>query len=72
MNLNIFNNSYLFLIRLVLLIGFLFAQENLISWEVAEPTLNRKFIETYLNKIIANNKFDDNSIQASDVIMILR
>ncbi len=42
----------------------------LISWEVADPTLNRKFIETYLNKIIANDKFDDNSIQASDVIMI--
>jgi len=70
MNLNIFNNSHLFLMRLVLLIGFLFAQENLISWEVADPTLNRKFIETYLNKIIANDKFDDNSIQASDVIMI--
>ena len=70
MNLNIFNNIYLYLIRTALLIGFLFSQETLISWEVADPTLNRKFIETYLNKIIANDKFDDNSIQASDVIMI--
>ena len=70
MNLNIFNNIYLYLIRTALLIGFLFSQENLISWEVSDPALNRKFIETYLNKIIANDKFDDNSIQASDVIMI--
>tara|TARA_B100000959_G_scaffold175462_1_gene183700 strand:- start:122 stop:1903 length:1782 start_codon:yes stop_codon:yes gene_type:complete len=70
MNLNILNNRHLYLLRVVLLIGFLFAQENLISWEVGDPTLNRKFIETYLNKIIANDKFDDNSIQASDVIML--
>ena len=70
MNLNIFNNFYLYLIRTALLIGFLFSQQTLISWEVADPALNRKFIETYLNKIIANDKFDDNSIQASDVIMI--
>ena len=58
MNLNIFNNIYLYLIKTALLIGFLFSQETLISWEVADPTLNRKFIETYLNKIIANDKFD--------------
>ena len=70
MNLNILNNRHLYLLRVVLLNGFLFAQENLISWEVGDPTLNRKFIETYLNKIIANDKFDDNSIQASDVIML--
>ena len=70
MNLNILNNSHFFIIRAVFSLGFLFAQESLISWEVADQTLNRKFIEAYLNKIIENDKFDNNSIQASDVIMI--
>ena len=70
MNLNILNNSHFFIIRAVFSVGFLFAQESLISWEVADQTLNRKFIEAYLNKIIENDKFDNNSIQASDVIMI--
>ena len=70
MNLNIFNNSHFFILRTIFFVGFIFAQENLISWEVADPTLNRKFIEAYVNKIIANDKFDDNSIQESDVIMI--
>ena len=70
MNLNILNNSHFFIIRAVFSVGFLFAQETLISWEVADQTLNRKFIEAYLNKIIENDKFDNNSIQASDVIMI--
>ena len=70
MNLNIFNNSHFFILRTMFFVGFIFAQENLISWEIADPALNRKFIEAYLNKIIANDKFDNNSIQASDVIMI--
>ena len=70
MNLNILNNNHFFIIRAVFSLGFLFAQESLISWEVADQTLNRKFIEAYLNKIIENDKFDNNSIQASDVIMI--
>ena len=46
MNLNILNNSHFFIIRAVFSVGFLFAQETLISWEVADQTLNRKFIET--------------------------
>ena len=50
--------------------SYLFAQQNLISWEVAGPQLNRKFIERYLNKLIENDKFEQNSIQASDVIMV--
>ena len=50
--------------------SYLFAQQNLISWEVADPQLNRKFIEMYLNKLIENDKFEQNSIQASDVIMV--
>ena len=54
----------------VLSMSFVFAQQNLISWEVADPQLNRKFIEMYLNKLIENDKFEQNSIQASDVIMV--
>ena len=55
---------------LVCSMSYLFAQQNLISWEVADPQLNRKFIEMYLNKLIENDKFEQNSIQASDVIMV--
>ena len=54
----------------VINMSFVFAQQNLISWEVADPQLNRKFIEMYLNKLIENDKFEQNSIQASDVIMV--
>ena len=59
----------------ILILAILFgsaisAQQNLISWEVADPQLNRKFIELYLNKLIENDKFEQNSIQASDVIIV--
>ena len=59
----------------ILMLAILFgsaisAQQNLISWEVADPQLNRKFIELYLNKLIENDKFEQNSIQASDVIIV--
>ena len=54
----------------VLSMSFGLAQQNLISWEVADPQLNRKFIEMYLNKLIENDKFEQNSIQESDVIMV--
>ena len=59
----------------ILMIAILFgsaisAQQNLISWEVADPQLNRKFIELYLNQLIENDKFEQNSIQASDVIIV--
>ena len=53
MNLNIMikemkNTALLFAI----LFGcFSNAQQNLISWEVADPQLNRKFIELYLNNL---------------------
>ena len=42
----------------------------MICWEVADQDLNRKFIEMYLNKLIENDKFDQNSIQSSDVIIV--
>ena len=46
------------------------SQQNLISWEVADQDLNRKFIEMYLNKLIENDKFDQNSIQSLSLIHI--
>ena len=72
MNLNTLINKIFFLtiIFTVLFGSSAFSQQNLISWEVADPSLNRKFIEMYLNKLIENDKFDQNSIQASDVIMV--
>ena len=72
MNLNTLINKIFFLtiIFTVLFGSSAVCQQNLISWEVAEPSLNRKFIEMYLNKLIENDKFDQNSIQASDVIMV--
>jgi len=41
----------------ILMIAILFgsaisAQQNLISWEVADPQLNRKFIELYLHNTL--------------------
>ena len=72
MNLNTLINKIFFLtiIFTVLFGSSAFSQQNLISWEVADPNLNRKFIEMYLNKLIENDKFDQNSIQASDVIIV--
>ncbi len=72
MNLNTLINKihYIAFSVIVLFLSPAIAQQNLISWEVADPALNRKFIEMYLNKLIENDKFDQNSIQASDVIMV--
>jgi len=72
MNLNTLINKihYIAFSVMVLFLSPIIAQQNLISWEVADPALNRKFIEMYLNKLIENDKFDQNSIQASDVIMV--
>ena len=72
MNLNTLINKIFFLtiIFTVLFGSSAVCQQNLISWEVADPNLNRKFIEMYLNKLIENDKFDQNSIQASDVIIV--
>ena len=72
MNLNTLINKIFFLtiIFTVLFGSSAFSQQNLISWEVADQSLNRKFIEMYLNKLIENDKFDQNSIQASDVIIV--
>mgnify|MGYP000122563950 FL=1 len=72
MNLNILIKKIksTFLLQAILFGCVSSAQQNLISWEVADPQLNRKFIEMYLNKLIENDKFEQNSIQASDVIIV--
>ena len=72
MNLNILIKKIknTLLVVAILIGGIGNAQQNLISWEVADPQLNRKFIEMYLNKLIENDKFEQNSIQASDVVIV--
>ena len=58
MNLNTLINKihYIAFSVIVLFLSPAIAQQNLISWEVADPALNRKFIEMYLNKLIENDK----------------
>ena len=70
MNLNILNKITLLVLSTFLLKNFTYAQSNLISWEVADAEVNQKFIEAYLNVLIKNDKFDNNTIQSSDVIMV--
>ena len=70
MNLNILNRITLLVLSTFLLKNFTYAQSNLISWEVADTEVNQKFIEAYLNVLIKNDKFDSNTIQSSDVIMV--
>ena len=64
MNLNIFNNSHFFILRTIFFVGFIFAQENLISWEVADPTLNADGtvdLEGLRDSILTDPSFDINS-----------
>tara|TARA_B100000003_G_scaffold196962_1_gene200484 strand:+ start:2371 stop:4140 length:1770 start_codon:yes stop_codon:yes gene_type:complete len=57
-----------------LCIGLLFllklnAQESLF-WEVADPIVNSEFIESYINRLIEVDKFEENAIQASFSIIV--
>ena len=47
----------------------LFAQES-IFWEIADPGVNSEFIESYINRLIEVDKFEENSIQASFSIIV--
>ena len=70
-NLNtLIKKIYYLVFSIIFLFGSTTYSQDLISWEVADQDLNRKFIEMYLNKLIENDKFDQNSIQASDVIIV--
>ena len=70
MNLNILNKLLKGWILSILISSYGFSQESLISWEIADPYLSRNFIEVYLNKLIENDKFENNLIQSSDVVIV--
>ena len=52
-----------------LLLGNLFAQESLF-WEIVDPVVNSEFIESYINRLIEVDKFEENSIQASFSVIV--
>ena len=52
-----------------LLLASLVAQESLF-WEIADPIVNSEFIESYINRLIEVDKFEENSIQASFSIIV--
>ena len=47
----------------------IYAQESLF-WEIADPIINSEFIEAYINRLIEEDKFEENSIQASFSIIV--
>ena len=55
------------LVGICLSVG-LFAQES-IFWEIADPGVNSEFIESYINRLIEVDKFEENSIQASFLLL---
>ena len=57
-----------------IIIGFwflngLFAQES-IFWEIVDAGVNSEFIESYINRLIDVDKFEENSIQASFSVIV--
>ena len=52
-----------------LLVASLVGQESLF-WEIAAPIVNSEFIESYINRLIEEDKFEENSIQASFSIIV--
>ena len=52
-NLNtLIKKIYYLVFSIIFLFGSTTYSQDLISWEVADQDLNRKFIEMYLNKLI--------------------
>ena len=47
----------------------LFAQES-IFWEIVDAGVNSEFIESYINRLIEVDKFEENSIQASFSVIV--
>ena len=39
-------------------------------WEIADPIVNSEFIESYINRLIEVDKFEENAIQASFSIIV--
>jgi len=52
-----------------LLIVSISGQESL-YWEIADPIVNSEFIESYINRLIEVDKFEENTIQASFSIIV--
>ena len=52
-----------------LLVVSLSGQESLF-WEIADPIVNTEFIESYINRLIEVDKFEENAIQASFSIIV--
>ena len=52
-----------------LLVVSLSGQESLF-WEIADPIVNSEFIESYINRLIEVDKFEENTIQASFSIIV--
>ena len=50
-------------------LGLVNAQES-IFWEIVDPVVNSEFIESYINRLIEVDKFEENSIQASFSIIV--
>ena len=69
MSLNIMINTMKNIISSALLFGNLFAQESLF-WEIVDPVVNSEFIESYINRLIEVDKFEENSIQASFSVIV--
>jgi hypothetical protein len=52
-----------------LLVVSINGQESLF-WEIADPIVNSEFIESYINRLIEVDKFEENTIQASFSIIV--
>ena len=57
------------ILSLFLVTGLSFSQQS-IFWEVADPIVNSEFIEAYINQLIKDDKYEDNTIQASNSIIV--
>lgn len=69
MNLNIMIKKHHISTFLFLSSALLFCQKS-IYWEVADPVVNSEFIESYINRLIEVDKFEQNTIQASHSIIV--
>ncbi len=70
MNLNIIKTRKITRIFISLWTAVIFSQGESLYWEVADPIVNGEFIEAYINQLIEADKFEDNTIQASQSINI--
>lgn len=58
------------ILGIVFLIGSFLSGQQSIYWEIADPVVNSEFIESYINRLIEVDKFEQNTIQASHSIIV--